>query len=72
MPEQHRMILHYTDSNGVDTFVCPQCGYCVMIQWPPHYKQTVLQFGDESALHHASKGGLEIGADVYKTEWSRD
>jgi len=73
MPEQHRMILDYTDSNGIDTFVCQQCGRKVRQQWAPEFNTIVIDIGDASALHSASKGGLEIGdVDIYKTEWRRD
>ena len=70
MPEQHRMMFIITHPDG-DEFFCPDCGYGILIQWPPDYKKTVLHEGDDSALHHAGKGGLEIETDVYKTEWQR-
>ena len=72
MPEQHRMDLDYTDSNGVDTFTCPQCGRKVRQQWGPDFQTIVIDIGDASALHYAVRGGLEIGdVDIYKTEWQR-
>ena len=60
--EHHRMELVYSHSSGVDEMYCPTCGRRILIQWPPDYKKTVLEAGDEDAIHSGGKGGLEISA----------
>lgn len=60
--ENHRMELVYSHPSGVDEMYCPTCGRRIIIQWPPNYKKTVLEAGDEYAIHRGGKGGLEISA----------
>jgi hypothetical protein len=58
----HRLVLVQTLENGEDEWYCPECGRRVLIHWPPDYKKTVLEAGDEYAIHNGGKGGLQIGA----------
>jgi len=60
--EHHKMVLTSSHPNGVDEMYCPTCGRRILIQWPPDYKKTILDTGDEYAIHSAGKGGLEMGA----------
>jgi hypothetical protein len=60
--EHHRMELIYSHPSGVDELYCPTCGRRILIQWPPDYKKTILEVGDEYATHSGGKGGLEISA----------
>ena len=60
--EHHRMELVYSHPSGADEMYCPICGRRILIQWPPNYKKTVLENGDEYAIHSGGKGGLEICA----------
>jgi hypothetical protein len=32
------------------------------MRWPPQYKKIILENGDETAIHTAGKGGLQIGS----------
>lgn len=59
--EHHKMLLVSTHPNGVDELYCPTCGRRILIQWPPDYQKTVLEPGDEYAIHSGGKGGLEMG-----------
>jgi hypothetical protein len=60
--EHHRMELIISHPSGVDELYCPTCGRRILLQWPPDYQKTVLEVGDEYAIHSGSKGGLEISA----------
>jgi len=60
--EHHRMVLVCSHPSGADEMYCPTCGRRILIQWPPDYKKTVLETGDEYAVHSGGKGGLEMGA----------
>ena len=59
---QHTMILEITRETGEEEWFCPECGRRLLLQWPPNYKKTVIETGDEFAMHNASKGGLKIGS----------
>ncbi len=60
--ETHTMILKGTDESGVEEWYCPTCGRRFLMQWPPEYKKTVLEPGDEYAIHTGGKGlpGVEM------------
>ncbi len=46
--------------SSADEMYCPTCGRRILIQWPPKYKKTILEVGDESATPTCGKGSLEI------------
>jgi hypothetical protein len=50
------MILKGTDESGAEEWYCPTCGRRFLMQWPPNYKKTVLEPGDEYAIHTGGKG----------------
>lgn len=56
--EQHTMEFVGTHKSGVDELYCPICGRRILLQWPPNYKKTVLEPGNEHAIHSGGKGGL--------------
>lgn len=60
--QHHQMVLMATQSSGDEEWVCPECGRRVLISWPPNYKKTVLEAGDETAIHSGGKGGVSIQA----------
>ena len=61
--EHHEMVLETTHSSGAEEWYCPTCGRRFLLQWPPTYKKTVLDPGDEFAAHSGSKSGtLRVGA----------
>lgn len=59
--EQHEMILDKTHPSGVDEWYCPSCGRRLLLDYAPKFKKTVLEAGDEYAVHSGGKGGLRIG-----------
>src|SRR3990172_6451395 len=60
-PEHHKMVL-LANSAGEEEWWCPVCGRRFLLQWPPEYKKTILETGDEHAYHSGGKGGLVMGA----------
>ena len=60
-PEQHAMVLLARHPDGSDEFYCQTCGRRMLIHWPPDYKKTVLEPGNDYAVHTGSKGGLTLG-----------
>jgi hypothetical protein len=60
--EQHEMILEKTYPSGVDEWYCPACGRRLLMDYEPNFKKTVLEVGDEYAIHSGGKGGLRIGS----------
>ena len=58
---QHTLILEITRETGEEEWYCPECGRRLLVQWLPDYKKTVIEVGDEYAMHNASKGGLQMG-----------
>jgi hypothetical protein len=60
--EQHEMILEKTHPSGADEWYCPICGRRLLMDYEPRYKKTVLEAGDEFAIHSGGKGGLRVGS----------
>ena len=59
---QHKMVLGKTYNSGAEEWYCPTCGRCLLISWEPKFTKTVLEPGDEFAVHSGGKGGLGIGS----------
>lgn len=59
--EKHTMILKQEFPDGSQEWECPKCGRRFIMQWPPNYKRTILEQGDDSALHAGGTGGLVMG-----------
>ena len=80
MDQRHEMILEKTFSSGDEEWQCPTCGRRMLINWRPEFKKTILNAGDDYALHSASKGliptgpsdGMPPNADVPPIETSPD
>ncbi|SRR6266540_3442828 len=61
MQEQHHeMILEKTHSSGEEEWYCPACGRRMLINWHPQFKKTILEAGDNYAMHNATKGLMPI------------
>ncbi len=60
--QQHEMVLEKTHPSGVDEWYCPTCGRRLLMDYGPKFKKTVLETGDEHAVHSGGKGGLQIGS----------
>ena len=61
-PERHKMVLIASHKSGADEWYCPTCGRRFLMKWPPNYQRTILEAGDETAVHCGSSGELEIQA----------
>jgi hypothetical protein len=61
LDRQHKMVLVHESEDGSQEWFCPDCGRHLLITWPPNYKRTVIEPGDEEAIHSGSTGGLSMG-----------
>lgn len=59
-PEHHEMQIMEKYPSGTEVWYCPVCGRKFLLDWPPAYKKTILEVGDEAAIHNGGKGGLSI------------
>lgn len=59
--EKHTFIHEGTLESGEDEYYCPTCGRHILLQMNP-YKKTVLDAGDDYAIHNGGKGGLVMGS----------
>lgn len=65
----HQMVQVQTFLSGAQEFVCPACGRHFILQWPPDYRQIVLEEGNSSAIHVGSSGkALESSTDDPRLE----
>jgi len=60
--QKHEMILERSYPTGADEWYCPVCGRRMLINWEPEFKRTLLQAGEDDAIHSVSKGSLPIGS----------
>jgi hypothetical protein len=63
---RHTMIRVNKDIDGVEEWHCPTCGRRFLMQWPPNYKRTVLEPGDEAVIHVG--GQNEKGSEETEVE----
>jgi hypothetical protein len=63
--QQHKMVLKSTTESGFEEWYCPACGRRFLMHWPPEYKKTILEPGDENATHTGGKGlpGMELNIE---------
>jgi len=54
----HEMILEQTHASGMEEWHCPICGRRFLVQWPPAYKMTILEPGDQDIRHNVSRSAL--------------
>jgi hypothetical protein len=59
---QHMMVLERTHHPGADEWYCPTCGRRLIILAGPSFKKTILQVGDEFAIHSGGKVPVQINA----------
>ncbi len=60
--QQHKMVIGKTHTSGAEEWYCPACGRILLINWQPRFMKTVLEPGDEIAIHSGAKGGLSLGS----------
>ncbi len=58
--ESHEMIFERVIAHDIDELFCPICGRRIVVQWSPDFRKTVIEPGDENAIHTASKGGVSM------------
>jgi hypothetical protein len=66
--ERHTMIRLNKDDAGTEEWFCPTCGRRFLMQWPPNYKRTILEPGDESVTHVGGKGDMGMGLNTAEAE----
>jgi hypothetical protein len=58
--DSHKMVHVKDHPTGEEEWYCPQCGRRFLMHWPPEYKRTILESGDENATHVKSVMGLNL------------
>ncbi|HXQ33753.1 MAG TPA: hypothetical protein VN843_07065 [Anaerolineales bacterium] len=58
---RHEMQLKTESTSGAELWYCPRCGRRLLLDWEPKFKKTILEAGDEYAIHSGGKGGLRMG-----------
>jgi hypothetical protein len=56
--QTHQMHLEKTHPSGAEEWACSSCGRRFLMQWPPAYSRTILEPGDEYAIHSGSKSEM--------------
>lgn len=60
-PEEHEMALVGTvPDGGEEEWFCPECGRRFLMEWPPHFHRSILEPGNENAIHVGHKGDLSF------------
>jgi hypothetical protein len=68
----HKMLLAKTYPSGAEEWCCPVCGRRFVVQWTPEYQKTILEMGDEFAIHNTGKGAMIVSSpqsDPWLTPW---
>jgi hypothetical protein len=55
----HNMIL-VSEEEGTEEWYCPICGRRLMVNWDSTRGKTVLEIGDEYAIHSGGKDDLQM------------
>lgn len=66
--ERHTMVRVNKSEEGAEEWYCPTCGRRFLMQWPPNYKRTILEPGDESVTHVGGKGEMGMGLEMGGTQ----
>ncbi len=59
--KQHQMVMVQEHEDGMQEWLCPVCGRRFLMRWPLNYKRTILEPGDEEAIHTGGTGGVQMG-----------
>jgi hypothetical protein len=57
--QQHVMILEKTYLSGANEWYCPTCGRRLLMNWGPKFQKSVLEPGDEHAIHSGEKASKQ-------------
>jgi hypothetical protein len=58
----HEILVVNLYPSGSEEWLCPTCGRRFVVQWTPEYQCTVLNVGDENAIHNLSRGALVVAS----------
>jgi hypothetical protein len=56
------MVRQSVDDDGVQEWLCPECGRRLLLSWPPNYRKIVLDRGDVWTPHVGAAGGLSLSS----------
>jgi hypothetical protein len=59
--KMHNMIL-ISENEGNEEWHCPICGRRLLVNWESESKKTVLEIGDEYAVHSGGKDDLQMAS----------
>ena len=62
MSHQTQLVMTYP--TGAEEWFCSECGYRIIMTWPPKYKKIILDEGNREARHQGGKGGLSMAIQV--------
>jgi hypothetical protein len=62
LPNLHHRLELVATKGETDELFCPICGRHILVQWPPDYRKTILQEGDNTIIHDFGKGGLDVSS----------
>jgi hypothetical protein len=48
------------EHEGIEEWMCPECGRHMLVTWNPKFKRTILQAGDLSIGHSGFKNNLQL------------
>jgi hypothetical protein len=60
MFQPHVMILKNTHPSSAEEWFCPTCGRRLIMDYGSRFKKTVLEAGNETAIHSGGKRPLQI------------
>ena len=60
--QYHEMVLEMTHPSGADEWYCPICGRRLLMNYGPIFRKTVLETGNEYAIHSGGKGDIQMGS----------
>ena len=63
--ERHTMVMVNKDGAGAEEWFCPTCGRRFVMHWPPEFKRTILEPGDENVFHVGAVGFAESGPLIH-------
>ncbi len=66
--ERHTMVRIKKNEDGSEEWHCPTCGRRFLMEWPPKFKRTILEPGNENVTHVGGKGEMGMGLSFGETD----
>lgn len=60
MRKRHEMTLMGHAESEAEEWFCSVCGRRMLARWEPEFDTLVLEYGDDTAVHYGTKGGLRL------------